>query len=136
MNPAVPEIGFENGKPVRLFWPEQFRPREQLSAGTVRAAEIRMIALRFLCGLEPQSMADVARQRGVSRNAISAAFRRLARGAGFECYLRKPAETRRKLSEVTRARWAERKNLRAAQSPEVPMKNSATSISDGEVTTS
>jgi len=72
VNPAVPEIGFENGKPVRLFWPEQFRPREQLSAGTVRAAEIRMIALRFLCGLEPQSMADVARQRGVSRNAISA----------------------------------------------------------------
>jgi hypothetical protein len=100
--------GWESGRRVLVEWPDQFRLRETLSAGAVRRAEVRMIALRFLCGLEPRSMAAVARQRGVSRNAISAAFTRMAKGLGLEYLLKKAPETRRKLSEST-SRWHQRK---------------------------
>jgi hypothetical protein len=130
MNCGRDNLGWEAGQRVLVEWPEQFRPREQLSASTVRQTEVRMLALRYLCGLESRSMASVARELGISTNAVSIAFTRLARGLGLEHLLKKTPATRAKLSAATSARWARKKNRQSGEAPAVP--NPKTNLRDDD----
>ena len=112
-------VGIEAGKPCLLTWPEWMVDRMQLDAGTVRKTEIRLAAIKFLLGLEDGSMAEYARQIGVSRNAISLCQRRLAVAFGLDRLARRSVETRRHLSAVASVRWAAKKK-RADQEPPRP----------------
>lgn len=105
---------FENGRPVLVCWPEIFIEREQLDANTARRVEIRLAALRLLCGLTAGSEADEARRIGCTRAAISAATCRLARGLGLEHLLRKSSEARLKLSAATARSWKNKRAVNAS----------------------
>ena len=117
------EHGFEHGRRVAITWPEAWRDRETLDAGTLRRVEIRRAAIAVLCGVERRSFAEIAADLCCSKAAVSAAFVRLCRALNLESMLRRGPETRLKLSASTARNWAKR-NGRQTTNPAAVQNNS------------
>ena len=69
---------------------------------------VREAAIRAHAGLEPRSFAEVARELGTTRAAISAAYVRIAERIGHLPLLKR-LDTRRKNSEAAKRQWEQRR---------------------------